>query len=149
MESPQISPKFIAALLLAGVLAGAVGIAFTHLLHLIQQLVFSGSLADGHISFRELVRQASPQRRVAALLACGAVVGVLWTLLQRYGAPLLDVKDAVRQPEKIGANHRLALNSTPIPQGLKLPGRYAEVKPEFTFFQKQWERFAVDSVVFA
>ena len=44
---------------------------------------------------------------------------------------------------------RLALNSTPIPQGLKLPGRGAEVKPKFAFFQEQRERFAVDSVVFA
>jgi len=32
---------------------------------------------------------------------------------------------------------------------LKLPGRCAEVKPKFAFFQEQRERFAIDSVVFA
>lgn len=44
---------------------------------------------------------------------------------------------------------RLTLNSTPIPQGLKLPGRCAEVKSKFAFFQEQRERFAIDSVVFS
>ena len=44
---------------------------------------------------------------------------------------------------------RLVLNSTPIPQDFKLPGRYAEVKPKFAFFQEQREGFAINSVVFA
>ena len=44
---------------------------------------------------------------------------------------------------------RLTLNSTPIPQDFKLLGRCAEVKSKFTFFQKQRERFAINSVVFA
>ena len=39
--------------------------------------------------------------------------------------------------------------STPIPQDFKLPGRCAEVKSKFAFFQEQRERFAIDSVVFA
>jgi|GEM_PF-4151478 hypothetical protein len=51
MEFPRITPKFAAALLLAGVLAGMVGIVFTHLLHFIQQVFFSGSPVAGHISF--------------------------------------------------------------------------------------------------
>ena len=40
---------------------------------------------------------------------------------------------------------RLALNSTPIPQDFKLPGRCAEVKPKFAFFQEQQEKFEINS----
>ena len=100
MNASHFTPKFTAALIGTGIAAGLVGIGFTHLLHAVQQLVFLGHWADGHIPFGDLVRQASPERRFAALLACGAVVGILWTLLQKYGAPLLEVKAAVRQPEK-------------------------------------------------
>ena len=52
-------------------------------------------------------------------------------------------------PNNKRGRRRLALNSTPLPQGFKLPGRCAEVKPKFAFFQEQRERFAIDSVVFA
>lgn len=100
MNASHFTPKFTAALIGTGIAAGLVGIGFTHLLHAVQQLVFLGHWADGHIPFGDLVRQASPERRFAALLACGAVVGMLWTLLQKYGAPLLEVKAAVRQPKK-------------------------------------------------
>ena len=101
MESRDFSLRLGVALLLTGLLAGLVGIGFTHLLHAVQQLVFHGGWAQGgHASFRELAQQASAGRRFAALLACGAVVGVCWTLLQRYGAPLMEVKTAVKQPEK-------------------------------------------------
>ncbi|RPB54383.1 hypothetical protein JX95_00745, partial [Neisseria meningitidis] len=44
---------------------------------------------------------------------------------------------------------RLALNPTPIPQDFKLLRRCAEVKSKFAFFQEQWERFAIDSIVFS
>mgnify|MGYP002744154359 CR=1 FL=1 len=101
MDSRDFSLRLGVALLLTGLLAGLVGIGFTHLLHAVQQLVFHGGWAQGgHASFRELVQQASAGWRFAALLACGAVVGVCWTLLQRYGAPLMEVKTAVKQPEK-------------------------------------------------
>ena len=100
MDARDFSLRLTVALLLTGVLAGLVGIGFTHLLHAVQQWVFYGGWATGHVSFRELVAQASAGRRLAALLACGAVVGVCWTLLHKYGAPLLEVKTAVRQPEK-------------------------------------------------
>lgn len=100
MESRDFSLRLGVALLLTGLLAGLVGIGFTHLLHAVQQFVFHGGLVAGHVSFRELAQQASAGRRFAALLACGAVVGVCWTLLQRYGAPLMEVKTAVKQPEK-------------------------------------------------
>ena len=62
---------------------------------------------------------------------------------------LLLAQDYLNNSEIKRGWRRLALNSTPIPQGLKLPGRCAEVKPKFAFFQEQRERFAINSVVFA
>ena len=44
---------------------------------------------------------------------------------------------------------RLALNSTSFLQDFKLPGRCAEIKSKFAFFQEQREGFAIDSVVFS
>ncbi|CKK16216.1 Uncharacterised protein [Neisseria meningitidis] len=51
--------------------------------------------------------------------------------------------------EKIRGCTRLALNPTPIPQDFKLLRRCAEVKSKFAFFQEQWEKFTIDSVVFS
>ena len=48
-----------------------------------------------------------------------------------------------------GCTSRLALNSTPFFQDIKLLRRCAEIKSKFAFFQEQRERFAIDSVVFA
>ena len=62
---------------------------------------------------------------------------------------LYATKPMCRSAQKSRICTRLALNSTPIPQDFKLPGRCAEVKPKFAFFQEQRERFAIDSVVFA
>ncbi|WII90394.1 chloride channel protein [Kingella negevensis] len=101
MEKPDFSLKFVLALLCTGVLAGLVGIAFTHLLHAIQQFTFHGGLVAGeHVSFRELVQQAEPLRRLIALMLCGLVVGVGWFAIHRWGAPLMEIKNAVAQPEK-------------------------------------------------
>lgn len=96
----DFSPRFVAALLLTGVIAGVVGILLTHLLHAVQQWTFLGTLNAEHISFRQLVQESEPLRRFWALLACGVVVGLAWTALHRYGAPLLEIKEVVRQPEK-------------------------------------------------
>lgn len=100
MDLQKISPRLVIGLLLTGALAGCVGIALTHILHFIQQIIFGGDGSAEHISFRELVQTASPERRFFALFACGMVVGVAWTALHRYGVPLLDVKNAVKQPDK-------------------------------------------------
>lgn len=92
--------RVLAVLLLVGMVAGCVGIGLTHLLHAVQQLVFQGSLHSEHIPFRQLVQAASPLHRFWALLACGAVVGIAWTCLHRYGAPLCDIKTTVKQPAR-------------------------------------------------
>lgn len=92
--------RVLAVLLLVGTVAGGVGIGLTHLLHAVQQLVFQGSLHSEHIPFRQLVQAASPLHRFWALLACGAVVGIAWTCLHRYGAPFCDIKTAVKQPAR-------------------------------------------------
>ena len=67
MESRDFSLRLGVALLLTGLLAGLVGIGFTHLLHFLQQFVFHGGLVAGHVSFRELAQQASAGRRFVAL----------------------------------------------------------------------------------
>lgn len=92
--------RILAVLLLVGAVAGCVGIGLTHLLHAVQQLVFQGSLHSEHIPFRQLVQAASPLHRFWALLGCGAVVGIAWTCLHRYGAPLCDIKTTVKQPAR-------------------------------------------------
>ena len=46
------------------------------------------------------MQAASPLHRFWALLACGAVVGIAWTCLHRYGAPLCDIKTTVKQPAR-------------------------------------------------
>ena len=69
-------------------------------------------------------------------------------LMARKALIRLDLLQKVRVDYLWGCT-RLALNSTPIPQGLKLPGRCTEVKSKFAFFQEQRERFAIDSVVFS
>jgi len=50
MDARDFSLRLTVALLLTGVLAGLVGIGFTHLLHAVQQWVFYGGWATGHVS---------------------------------------------------------------------------------------------------
>ena len=63
MDARDFSLRLTVALLLTGVLAGLVGIGFTHLLHAVQQWMFYGGWAAEHISFRELARPAAAGRR--------------------------------------------------------------------------------------
>ena len=100
MMKLDFSPRLVLALFLTGILAGIVGIVLTHSLHIVQQLFFAGNLKSEHVSFLQLVHEAAPLRRLLVLLLCGLVVGIAWTALQRYGMPLLEIKDAVEQPEK-------------------------------------------------
>ncbi|MFC2506409.1 MAG: chloride channel protein, partial [Kingella sp. (in: b-proteobacteria)] len=100
MMKLDFSPRLVLALFLTGILAGIVGIVLTHSLHIVQQLFFAGNLKSEHVSFLQLVHEAAPLRRLLVLLLCGLVVGIAWTALQCYGMPLLEIKDAIKQPEK-------------------------------------------------
>lgn len=93
---PRLTLKLTVLLFLCGVLAGMVGLALMHLLHGVQQLLFSFPFRH-EASFRLMAEHASPLRRIAALMICGLTGGVGWWLLQRYGRPLVSITQAVRQ----------------------------------------------------
>jgi len=88
--------KVFGLVVLVGIFAGIVGIVFTNLLHVIQHFTFGYN----DLSFGVGVAQASGERRVWALLACGLVGGIGWVLIHRYGGKLVEVKDAVKDVTK-------------------------------------------------
>ena len=94
----MINKRILSLLILTGVMAGLVGIAFTNLMHFIQHATYNYTEAD-HFSFGMGVAHVSPEHRVVALLLCGLVGGVGWYLIHRYGKPLVDVKKAVTNPD--------------------------------------------------
>lgn len=92
----MLERKVFGLVVLVGIFAGIVGIVFTNLLHVIQH--FTSGYND--LSFGVGVAQASGERRVWALLACGLVGGIGWVLIHRYGGKLVEVKDAVKDVTK-------------------------------------------------
>lgn len=99
MSPRDFTPRFVVSLLMTGVLAGMVGIVLTVLLHGVQHLAFSG-VWSGSMPFNQLAGLASPWRRVWVLTACGALAGVGWYLIHRFGSPLVDVKTVVTEPDR-------------------------------------------------
>ncbi|CAI3922993.1 chloride channel protein [Commensalibacter papalotli (ex Botero et al. 2024)] len=91
--------KTIFSLFLVGIIGGCVGIGLTLLMHIIQHLTFNAPL-DAIMPFRVMVEDASPLRRVLALLVCGLIGGVGWFCIHRYGQPLVDIKTAVQNKDK-------------------------------------------------
>ena len=67
----MLERKVFGLVVLVGIFAGIVGIVFTNLLHVIQHFTFGYN----DLSFGVGVAQASGERRVWALLACGLVGG--------------------------------------------------------------------------
>lgn len=92
----MLDRKVFGLVVLVGIFAGIVGIVFTDLLHVIQHFTFGYN----DLSFGVGVAQASGERRVWALLACGLVGGIGWVLIHRYGGKLVEVKDAVKDVTK-------------------------------------------------
>ena len=92
----MLDRKVFGLVVLVGIFAGIVGIVFTNLLHVIQHFTFGYN----DLSFGVGVAQASGERRVWALLACGLVGGIGWVLIHRYGGKLVEVKDAVKDVTK-------------------------------------------------
>src|SRR6201984_3813015 len=82
-----------------GVASGVGGMALALLLRLVQHV------ADGHglhtivgkVSFLQEVTAASDLRRFLALCSCGAVAGISWWLLYRFGSPLVSIRQAVQE----------------------------------------------------
>lgn len=88
---------FEAVIILTGLIAGMGGTLLALLLHFVQHLAYGYDL--GHArppeDFLEGVTGASPLRRVMALTTCGAVAGIGWWALYRFGKPLVGIEKAV------------------------------------------------------
>jgi len=89
--------SFAAVIVLVGVAAGLGGMLLALLLRRIQHVAYDYDLGAGAgpESFLQGVTAASPIRRVIALAACGAVAGIGWWAVDRFGRPLVRVKAAV------------------------------------------------------
>ncbi|MFK0161195.1 chloride channel protein [Rhizobium sp. NPDC090279] len=93
--------RFPLAVLFVGVFAGLSGMLLALLLHVLQHVAFGYSLdvIIGHVSFLEGVEASSSVRRVAVLLACGAIAGVGWWAVYTFGRPLVSIRKAVANPD--------------------------------------------------
>jgi H+/Cl- antiporter ClcA len=81
-----------------GVASGFGGMALALLLRLVQHIAYGHGLRTiiGRVSFLQEVTAASDLRRFLALCSCGAVAGIGWWLLHRFGTPLISIRQAVR-----------------------------------------------------
>lgn len=95
-----LSPKLILSLLLIGVAAGLTGIVLTLLLHTVQHLAFGYPL-HVELSYRVMVEESAPLRRLIVLLLCGGLVGVGWVMLHRLASPLVSIKTAVANRQRM------------------------------------------------
>ncbi|MEU9031189.1 chloride channel protein [Streptomyces sp. NPDC048383] len=84
--------RFAAAACLIGVGAGACGALLLLILRTVQHLAFG--YAQG--PFLEGVEAASAWRRVVVTASAGVVAGAGWWLLQRYGRPRVEIRQALR-----------------------------------------------------
>jgi H+/Cl- antiporter ClcA len=96
-DRQRSGPVITIAIVLTGVMAGVSGMLLGLLLHFVQHLAYGYSL-DAVVSpesFLQGVTAAPPNRRVTALTICGAVAGIGWWTVHRFGRPLVSVKSAV------------------------------------------------------
>jgi len=82
-----------------GVASGLGGMALALLLRLVQHIAYGHGLHTivGRVSFLQEVTAASDLRRFLALCWCGAVAGIGWWLLYRFGTPLVSIRQAVQK----------------------------------------------------
>jgi H+/Cl- antiporter ClcA len=73
--------------------------ALALLLRLVQHVAYGHGLHTiiGRVSFLREVTAASDLRRFLALCSCGAVAGIGWWLLYRFGTPLVSIRQAARK----------------------------------------------------
>src|SRR6266446_5935899 len=86
-----------------GFSSGLGGMGLGLLLRLIQHVTYDHGphTMAGRQSFLQEVTAASDLRRFLALCSCGAVAGIGWWLLYRFGAPLVSIRQAVRKGERM------------------------------------------------
>src|SRR5258705_289995 len=81
-----------------GFASGLGGMGLGLLLRLVQHVAYHGPHPlVGQQSFLQEVTAASGLRRFLALCSCGAVAGIGWWLLYRFGTPLVSIRHAVRK----------------------------------------------------
>ena len=82
-----------------GVASGLGGMALALLLRLVQHIAYGHGLHTifGRVSFLQEVTSASDLRRFLALCSCGAVAGIGWWFLYRFGTPLVSIRQAVQE----------------------------------------------------
>src|ERR1700740_956531 len=82
-----------------GVASGLGGMALGLLLRLVQHVAYGHGPHPivGRASFLQEVTAASGLRRFLALCSCGAVAGIGWWLLYRFGTPLVSIRKAVQK----------------------------------------------------
>jgi H+/Cl- antiporter ClcA len=92
-------PVLAAVTVAVGIASGVAGMGLGLLLRLVQHTAFGYSLhtIKSTESFVQGVSAASDSRRFLALCVCGAVAGVGWWLLYRFGRPLISIAQAVRE----------------------------------------------------
>ncbi|SLM63460.1 MULTISPECIES: chloride channel protein [Dickeya] len=90
--------RMLAALVLTGLLSGLGGMLLALLLHTVQHLAYGYSLTQviSDESFLQGVTQAHPLRRFLALLGCGALAGIGWYALSRYGRKRVSITAALQ-----------------------------------------------------
>lgn len=96
-DRQRSGPVLAIVMVLTGIAAGLSAMLLGLLLHVIQHLAYGYSL-DAVVSpesFLQGVTAAPPIRRVAALTICGAVAGIGWWAVYRFGQPLVSIKAAV------------------------------------------------------
>jgi H+/Cl- antiporter ClcA len=92
-------PRLAIATVTVGIASGLGGMGLGLLLRLVQHITYGYSLhtVGGGKSFLQGVTAASDLRRFLALCICGAIAGVGWWLLYRFGGPLVPIRQAVRK----------------------------------------------------
>lgn len=100
---PRRTPMHILMLVTVcvGIVAGIGGMALGLLLHFLQHWAYGYSMHKllSTQSFLQGVTASTPLRRVIMLLICGAVAGLGWWMLRRYGKPLVSVDTAVKSQD--------------------------------------------------
>jgi len=86
-----------------GVASGLGGMTLALLLRLVQHIAYGHGphTIVGRVSFLQEVTAASDLQRFLALCSCGAVAGIGWWLLYRFGTPLVSIRQAVQKGERM------------------------------------------------
>src|SRR6266576_4438128 len=90
---------FVLVTFSTGVTSGLGGLALALLLRLVQHVAYGHGphTMAGQQSFLQEVTAAPDLRRFLALCWCGAVAGIGWWLLYRFGSPLVSIRYAVQK----------------------------------------------------